>query len=107
MLDHLEEDTEVMLINGRLSKFIIGATEFRDSFNLFNFPLAVYKKDDFDYRLMEEEERNRPENKKKISEYLEKDCVYLYEMVHGFIENYGLHLTQASAAMKIWQKLLV
>ncbi|MES9855949.1 MAG: DNA polymerase [Sedimenticola sp.] len=105
MLEHLEADTDVMIINGRLSKFNIGPTEFRDSYNLFNFPLAAYKKDDMDYGLMEEEERDKPKNKRIISDYLEKDCVYLHEMVHGFIETYGLHLTQASASMKIWQKM--
>ncbi len=31
MLEHLEADTDVMIINGRLSKFNIGPTEFRDS----------------------------------------------------------------------------
>ncbi len=105
MLDHLNTGSNVMIINGRLSKFTIGDTEFRDSYNLFNFPLAAYKKDDFDYRLMEEDERNKPENKKKISIYLRKDCVYLYELVDNFIEKYGLSLTQASAAMRIWQKM--
>lgn len=105
MLEYIECESEVLIINGRLSKFHIDSTEFRDSYNLFNFPLSAYKKDDIDYGLMEKEERDKPENKRKISDYLQKDCIYLYELVDSFIGEYGLHLTQASAAMKIWQKL--
>lgn len=104
LLDYMEPETRVMIINGRLSKFFIDDHEYRDSYNLFNFPLAAYKKDDFDYSIMEPEERIKPENKKKISKYLYKDCLYLYELVSDFIERYGIHLTQAGAAIKIWQK---
>lgn len=105
MLEDLEADTQIMIINGRLSKFIIGNVEYRDSYNLFNFPLAAYKKDDMDYAIMEEEEREKPHNKKKISDYLYKDCLYLFELVEGFISQYGLHLTQAGAGIKILQKM--
>jgi len=105
LLEFMEADSRIMIINGRLSKFKIGNAEFRDSYNLFNFPLAAYKKDDMDYSIMEEEERNKPKNKKKISDYLYKDCVYLYELVSEFVDTYGMHLTQAGAAMKIWQKM--
>lgn len=105
MLDYLEPESSVMIINGRLSKFNIGPTEYRDSYNLFNFALSKYKKDEIDYSIMEKEERDKPFNKRKISDYLQKDCIYLYELVHGFIETYGMHLTQAGAAMKIWQKM--
>lgn len=105
LLEDLEADTDIMIINGRLSKFKIGNVEYRDSYNLFNFPLSAYKKDDMNYMIMEESERDKPHNKKKISDYLYKDCLYLYELVDNFIDSYGKHLTQASAAMKIWQKM--
>lgn len=105
LLEYLEADTKIMIINGRLSKFKIGNAEYRDSYNLFNFPLAAYKKDDIDYSIMEEEERNKPKNKKKISDYLYKDCVYLFELVSEFVDTYGMHLTQAGASMKIWQQM--
>lgn len=105
LLEFLEPETQVMIINGRLSKFKIGNCEFRDSYNLFNFPLAAYQKDEIDYALMEPGVRDLPENKKKISDYLYKDCLYLYELVSGFRESYGVSLTQAGAAMKIWQEM--
>jgi hypothetical protein len=41
----------------------------------------------------------RHKHKKEISHYLEKDCVYLYELVDGFIQRYGAKLTMASVAM--------
>jgi DNA polymerase elongation subunit (family B) len=68
-------------------------------------PLAAYKKDEIDYNLMEESERDKPENRKLISEYLRSDCVYLYELVSRFIESFGMQMTQASAAMQYWKKL--
>lgn len=95
----------IMVIAGRLAKFNIGAAECRDSYNIIPIPLRVWNKDDFDYTILEEEERNKPENKKKISEYLKSDCVNLFDMVTNYIDRYGLNLTQAGAAMKTWQKM--
>lgn len=104
MFRHICPFDELKIINGRLAKFTIGLCEFRDSFNILPVPLADYKKDEIDYSIMEEGERDKPKNRKKILAYLESDCRYLYDMVSGFVETYGMHLTQATAAMKYWQK---
>ena len=45
----------------------------------------------------------RDEYMPEIREYLESDCRNLYNLVTGFINQYGLHISTASAAMKFWQ----
>lgn len=105
LLEYLEPESPVMVINGRISKVKLGDCELRDSYNILPMPLSAYKKDEIDYSIMRKENRNKPDNMKKIRQYLEMDCRYLYELVNGFISNYGLHLTQASAAMNIWSAM--
>lgn len=102
--EYIPNDIKIMVINGRLSSFKIGACEFRDSYNLMPVPLAAYQKTEIDYNIFEIEERNKPHNAKLISDYLKDDCIYLYELVSAFIENYGMNLTLASSAMKFWKK---
>lgn len=103
ILHRIEPFSDCNIINGRLAKFKIGKAEFRDSFNILPVPLAAYKKDDFDYNKMEEEERHK--YMEEIREYLKDDCIYLNEIVARFIEEYGLNLTLAGAALKTWQKI--
>lgn len=104
LLDYLMAYDDVMVINGRISCFEIGLCEFRDSINILPVSLATWNKQDIDYKIMEKENRNKPENKKIISDYLKSDCVNTYEFISAFETKYGRHLTQAGAAMKIWQK---
>lgn len=105
LLHELEPYDDVMIINGRIAKCYIGMCECRDSYNILPVPLSAYKKDAIDYDIMERGERHKPHNWKKICAYLRSDCVYLYELVSGFISIYGLQITQASAAMSQWKKL--
>lgn len=105
LLPYAEAYDEVMLINGRISKMRIGLCELRDSINIIPVPLKAYKKDDIDYSIMEAGERDKPANMKKIKEYLKSDCVYLFELIQRFIQDYGMQLTQAGAAMKQWVKI--
>jgi hypothetical protein len=97
--------SDIMLINGRIAKMEVGRAECRDSYNIIPVPLREYKKDDIDYSIMEESERYKPENWKQITKYLRSDCVYLYELVSRFINDYGVQLTQASAAMRKWKQI--
>ena len=92
----------ILVIAGRLSRFKIGKCEFRDSINIYNKPLSAYQKDVFDYNKMDR--RHRHKYMPEIRKYLKSDCVYLYQLVTGFIDLYGLHITQASAAMDWWKK---
>lgn len=105
ILHRLEQFEPLMVISGRLAKFKIGACEFRDSYNILPFPLSAYQKDEIDYNIMEADQRHKPENWKAIVKYLKSDCVYLWDMVTQFIDRYGLHLTQAGAALKVWEKI--
>ena len=102
--DYIPEFQNITVINGRLSKFNIGLCEFRDSYNILTVHLAAYQKDQFDYTILEREVRYLPENIKKIKEYLHNDCKYLYELVIGFINDYGFKLTLPSTAMNFWSQ---
>lgn len=104
MLDWLENGEEITVINGRIAKFKVGRCEFRDSWNLLPVPLAEMQKDEIDYKIMEREERDKPENRAKIESYLRGDCVYLWNWLTAFIEQYGMRLTTAGTAMAFWQK---
>ena len=94
-------DSEMLIINGRLAKFEIGKCELRDSFNLMPVSLEQYNKMKFDYTKMHKDFRE--DHMEEISEYLESDCVNLWNMVYGFDAEYGRHITQASAAMHFWK----
>lgn len=103
MLELLEPFSKIMNINGRLAKFKIGLCEFRDSVNILPIRLADYQKDNFDY------DKLRPENRDKhiheIISYIKNDCLFLYQIVSHFVENYGMNLTLAGAAMKTYFKV--
>ena len=99
-----EWDEEIMLINGRISKLMIGICEFRDSMNILPFALAEYKKTEIDYSIFEKGEREKPSNRRKIISYLNDDLLYLYQLVMGFRSKYGGSLTLAGSALKYWKK---
>lgn len=103
MFDHLEAYSEVMIINGRIAKFKIGEAEFRDSYLIIPTALKAFKKDDFDYSLLESKVRYKQSNWQSIVKYLESDCRNLYEYVAAFVGQYGMNLTVAGTAMKQWQ----
>lgn len=105
LLDHINPFEPIMVVNGRITRMQFGACEFRDSYSLIPLPLSAYQKDEIDYDIMEEGERDKPENYKKIREYLRNDCKYLYDMVMSFVDSYGVNLTLASAAFRQWRKI--
>lgn len=86
------------IINGRIVEMPIHCGHvMRDSSAILPIKLADYKKDDFDYTKLERKVRQR--HKPEILKYLKSDCVNLYELVGGFIEEFGPRLTIGSAAM--------
>jgi len=105
ILSEIPDFSPLMVINGRLSKFKIGLAEFRDSWNILPVPLRTYKKDDFDYSRLKKENRDDPVNRALIQSYLKGDCVYLYELVSRFVDEYGSNLTVAGTAMKVWENM--
>lgn len=103
--DYIDDFEALTIIAGRLAKFNIGLAEFRDSYNIIPAPLSAYQKDEIDYAIFEEGVRDIPENWEKIRAYLKSDCVYLGDLVETFINEFGMSLTQAGAAMKTWSKM--
>lgn len=102
--EYFNSDEPFMVISGRIAKFRIGVCEFRDSINLLPVSLETFEKQKIDYSLFEPGERDKPHNRRLIELYLQSDCTNLYTFVRAFIDQYGLHLTQAGAAMKYWSK---
>lgn len=98
LLEFIKNYTPLQIINGRLAKFKIGDVEFRDSYSLLPIPLKAYKKDEFDYRMLELKARKR--HMPKIIQYLKGDCVYLWELVEDFLVNEGVSLTIGTASLK-------
>lgn len=105
MFNELEPFGDIMVINGRLSRFEIGNSEFRDSWNILPFALSKYQKDEIDYDIMKTANRHKPENWRKIVEYLKGDVKYLWELVSAFRDEYGNNLTLASSALAAWRKI--
>lgn len=103
MLTFIEPYSDVTIINGRLSRFMIGNCEFRDSYNILPIPLAQYKKDEMDYSKMDKKVRHL--HMPEIMRYLRNDCVYLHELVSQFRAQYGPGLTLAGSAMRFWKTL--
>lgn len=101
--EYIPNKTKILIINGRIARFKIGKCEFRDSYNILPIPLADYKKDDIDYSLFEEKERKN--HMVLIEKYLKTDCLYLYDIVNKFRQNYSLNITLASACMRKWSEI--
>ena len=105
ILAYIDAYEPLTVINGRLAKFKIGTCEFRDSYNILPSALSAYKKDEIDYAIFTKAERHKRANWEKITDYLRHDCIYLYEFVKRFIDDYGYHLTFAGCALAQWQKI--
>lgn len=93
----------LMFIKNRLVKAaFLDRHEIRDSYSAIPVPLRDYKKDTTDYSTFEYGEREK--HKKAISLYLQHDCEYLYQLIHDYINEFGVQLTMGGAAMKQLKK---
>lgn len=103
--DEINSDENILIINGRLAKFKVGAHEFRDSLNIFpNTRLKDFGiKSDIDYTKMEISVRHN--HMPEISAYLKQDCVGLWEVIARYRKDYGKQLTQAGASMRRWESM--
>jgi hypothetical protein len=99
---HYDPNQPLLVINGRLAKFRIGKCEFRDSYSLMPIALKQYQKTEIEYWKLERVCRHQ--HMEEIRAYLKSDCINLWNLVNGFEQEFGRHLTQASAAMRIWQR---
>lgn len=103
--DDINSDENVLIINGRLSKFKVGGHEFRDSLNIFpNTRLKDFGiKSEIDYAKMESSVRHL--HILEIGAYLKQDCVGLWQVIDRYRKDYGRQLTQAGASMRTWEKM--
>ncbi len=104
LFEGLEPQERFMVINGRIAKMRIGDAELRDSWLLFPQPLSAYKKDEIDYSIFEDGERQKIDNARSIQSYLGGDCKYLYDILKVQFDTYGQKLTLASSAFDYWHK---
>lgn len=102
LLEHIPEQDNVMVINGRIAKIKLGECELRDSYLLLPVPLSAYQKDEIDYNIFTEELRDKGENPSLIKSYLYGDCKYLYDILSVQFSIYGQKLTLASSAFDFW-----
>jgi hypothetical protein len=94
----------VHCIAGRIVKMQFGEAELRDSYAILPAPLRAYDKGEISYTLLEAKVREK--HKRKILDYLARDCRSLYDLVAAFLALHGTSpLTAASAAMKYCRKL--
>lgn len=105
MLEYIEDWSKIIMINNRLAKWSWNGIEFNDSYCILPVPLAEYQKTKIDYGIFEKEERDKPENRKRIVSYLGDDCRFLYDLIIEFIAENGYSLTIASCAIKKLQKI--
>jgi hypothetical protein len=93
---------DLKIINARIAKLKVRGIELRDSFLMIPVPLSAHKKDDIEYWKLERDVRDQ--YREEILSYMKADCVYLHELVTGFIDEFGISLTMASAAMREMSK---
>jgi hypothetical protein len=90
-----------LIMGGRLVKLEFGKPgfpqEFRDSYAIIPMALKGYMKTEIDYDKFTRP--NREKNRVEILKYQKDDCLYLYDLVHGFHALAGDKLTVASAAL--------
>lgn len=91
-------ENPLLIINSRIVEAKMGIHTLRDSFAILPVPLASFEKTQIDYSLMEAGRRER--HKKEIIEYLESDCVNLYNLVSQFVEKFGPRITIGSTALR-------
>lgn len=99
-LEELSE--ELRIVNGRIIQCYIGEHEIRDSFAIMPFPLDEYQKTKIDYEKMRR--HCREQHRDEILSYLRDDCVYLHELVTGFVHEFGDGLTIGGAGMRELKK---
>ena len=103
MFSYLEPFQKVTIINGRWSKMKLGKCTLVDSYNIMPVALSAYQKTEINYEKFEENIRHN--HMQEITNYLRDDCVYLYDLVKSYREEYGADLTQAGGAIKTFEKM--
>lgn len=80
----------------------IGNHELRDSLHILPEKLAAWKKDHFDYSKMIR--ASRAKFRDEILSYLHSDCVYLFDIIKSFTQEFGLKISIGQAAFSELKK---
>jgi len=96
-LDYLDTDQEPFIMGARIVSAMFQGQEFRDSYRIIPSPLSGYQKTEIDYAKFERDVRHL--HKREILDYLKDDCVYLYDLVKTFHDDFGDRLTIGSTAL--------
>ena len=97
------DNCRAKIINGRIAEVKFGKATLRDSYSILPIPLKDFRKTDFDYWKLEAEVREK--YWQEIVDYLEDDCVDLFEIVSAFRDAAGKGLTIAGNAMNYAKRL--
>jgi hypothetical protein len=97
------KETRAQIINGRIVKMMLGKAELRDSYAAVPEALGKIGKKEIDYSKLEKAVRHL--HMPEIIEYLEVDCVTLYNLITEYRKIAGTQLTIASNALKFSKKL--
>lgn len=99
-LDYFDKQSDSLVIvhNRIVQAKLEGGQVLRDSFKLFPFSLATYKKTEIDYSKFTRDRRELFRD--EILDYLEDDCRDLYELVTAYWEEFGDSLTIGTTAFK-------
>lgn len=97
LTQYFDNDHSPFIINGRLVRVQILKHEFRDSYAMIPVALGEYEKTKIDYHCLER--GFREVYKDIIREYQKDDCVYLADLVTGWLDMFGNRLTMASVAL--------
>lgn len=93
----------ILTIHGRIASVDIFNVTILDSFLLLPVALSKLQKLEIDYRKLHKSIRHL--HMEEIEEYLEFDCLSLYNHLKQFFDLYGYSLTLAGAAFRQWKKI--
>ncbi len=106
LLHYIAVEKDMLIIKDRITQCYIkcrkGYHRVRDSVKILPFSLDTYQKTKIDYAKFESDVREN--YKDEIVSYLKDDCVFLYQMVMGYIEQFGPAITIGTTAIKELQK---
>ncbi len=103
--DEIESGTQILAINGRLVRFKMLGSEFRDSFTILPAALSdIGGKKEIDYAKLHRDKRKA--HMQEIIEYLHADTEALFKAVSAFRAEYSSGITLAGTAIKELEKRL-
>ena len=98
LLPHLEEGSDLKIINGRVAEMRIGKSTLRDSYLILPVPLSAYQKTEIEYWKFKR--KHREKHMREIINYLRDDCEFLHNLISEMFESTSQGLTLPSIGLK-------